>query len=57
MERLDLVPTFLLENEVSLLQIRIIHGVATDLQIERYCLIQLELGHRAVSERVIDPRD
>ena len=57
MERLDLVPTFLLENEVSLLQIRIIHGVATDLQIERYCLIQLELGQRAVSERVIDPRD
>ena len=57
MERFDLVPTFLLENEVSLLQIRIIHGVASDLQIERYCLIQLELGERAVSERVIDPRD
>lgn len=57
MESFDLVPTFLLENEVALLQIRIIHGVATDLQIERYCLIQLELGARAMQQRVIDPRD
>jgi len=56
MESFDLVPTFLLENEVALLQIRIIHGVATDLQIERYCLIQLELGARAMQQRVIAPR-
>lgn len=54
MERLDMVPTFLLEKELALLQIRIIHDVATDLQVERFCLIQLELGARAVAERVID---
>lgn len=57
MERFDQLPTQVLEQEVSLLQIRIIHGTATDLQIERYCLIQLELGGRAVCETVYDPRD
>ncbi|HZJ10060.1 MAG TPA: hypothetical protein VFD39_10220 [Trueperaceae bacterium] len=57
MERFELVPTPVLEQEVSLLQIRIIHGTATDLEVERYCLIQLELGGRALTETVNEPRD
>jgi len=57
MERLILIPTAILEQEVTRLQIRIIHGIANDLEIESYCLIQVELGSREATEKVIDPRD
>jgi len=57
MERLALIPTAILEQEATRLQIRIIHGIANDLEIESYCLIQVELGSREVNEKVIDPRD
>lgn len=57
MERFEKVPTPALEHEVSLLQVRIIHGTASDLEVERYCLIQVELGGRAVCETAYDPRD
>ena len=52
-----LIPTAILEQEVTRLQIRIIHGIANDLEVESYCLIQVELGGREVNEKVIDPRD
>jgi hypothetical protein len=57
MERLVLIPTAILEQEVTRLQIRIIHGIANDLEVESYCLIQVELGSREANEKVIDPRD
>lgn len=57
MEWYDLIPTSILEQEAALLQIRLIHGVASDLEVERFCLMQLELGARAVADKVIDPRD
>jgi len=57
MERLLLIPSPILEQEVARLQIRIIHGIANDLEIESYCLIQVELGSRETTEKVIDPRD
>lgn len=57
MERLELIPTSVLEQEVALLQIRLIHGVASDLEVERFCLMQLELGGRALTETVTYPRD
>lgn len=57
MERFDLRDTKTLERETALLQVRIIHGVANDLEIERFCLMQMELGARALAAAVIDPRD
>lgn len=57
MERLVLIPTAILEQEANRLQIRIIHGIANDLEVESFCLIQVELGSREVNEKVIDPRD
>jgi len=57
MERFGFTSTSVLEREVALLQVRIIHGTANDLEIERFCLIQMELGGRAMAEAVIDPRD
>ena len=57
MERLVLIPTAILEQEATRLQIRIIHGIANDLEVESFCLIQVELGSREVNEKVIDPRD
>ena len=57
MTELPLVPTAILLREVRRLQVRIIHGIASDLEIESYCLIQIELGARDAYEVVIDPRD
>lgn len=57
MERLYLTATSTLEREAAILQVRIIHGTANDLEIERFCQIQVELGGRAQAQAVIDPRD
>lgn len=51
------IPTTILEREAKRLEIRIIHGIASDLELESYCLVQMELGRRDMRKVIIDPRD
>lgn len=54
---LTAIPTAILEREAKRLEIRIIHGIASDLELESYCLVQVELGGRDMRQVTIDPRD
>lgn len=56
-ESLADVPTTALEREAARLERRLIKGGSSALDIERYCLIQMELGARLERESVLDPRD
>jgi hypothetical protein len=51
------VPTPALEREAARLERRLIKGASSALDIERFCLIQMELGARLERESVLDPRD
>lgn len=51
------IPTAILEREAKRLEIRIIHGIASDLELESYCLVQMELGGRDARQVTLDPRD
>ncbi len=51
------IPTAILEREAKRLEIRIIHAIANDLELESYCLVQMELGRRDMRKVTTDPRD
>ncbi len=51
------VPTAALEREAARLERSLIKGTASALDVERFCLIQMELGARLDRESVLDPRD
>lgn len=59
------VPTYLLENEVQVLERKLLEGVAAAHEIEAFVVLAAEIGRRAalagadscVLDGIVDPRD
>ncbi len=57
MEGIDHIPTHLLEREATLLERRLIDGLASPADIDVFVMVAAELGRRSLYDQLVDPRD